>query len=271
MYTGITVSGKYTSLGSDESGEWKGHHIDRSLFDAYLFAAAQKQGVIIFANETVAEITEEKKQITGIRTASGKIITAKYLIDASGHKRVAGKKLRLEEKFYSPAFFVWSGIAEQLSPDFFLTHTQFISSANGWTWLAPEPPDRCTWTRLSLTGDKTFRQPPELDVYGSTKNTFASNRRWRAFRPLVKEGLALCGDAAGIIDPSAGQGILNALMSGIKAGQCVCQCISNAPLQSFYLAQYDDWFIRQFEEKVSQLKKYYAGLGILLFEETPEK
>jgi len=267
VYDGITVAGNHQPLGSDESGAWTGNHIDRILFDNYLLGVAKKQSVTLIESETVSEIVEDANRVAGIRLASKKNIRAKYVIDASGHKRFAGKKLKFKEEFYSPAFYVWSGVVENLDPSFFnAPQAQFIPDANGWSWLAPEPPDCCTWTRLSVLGAKEFHQPPELNAYGSTKETFAFNRRWRAFRPLVKEGLVLCGDAAAIIDPSAGQGILNALWSGIKAGQCVAQCISNPMMESFTLAQYDDWFMQQFEEKVKRLKEYYSELGIRLFE-----
>jgi flavin-dependent dehydrogenase len=266
-YEGITINGEHTLLGADESGTWKGHHIDRILFDRHLLAAAREQGVTIYKNETVNEILQEQDRVTGVRTSSGKTIHSRYVIDCSGHQRIAGKKLKFKERFYSPPFVVWTGVAENIDASFFNTaKTEFIPATNGWSWLAPERPDRCTWTRLALKGENDFLQPAELDKYGSTTELFVSNRRWRVFRPLVKEGILLCGDAAGILDPAAGQGILNALWSGIKAGQCVGQCISNSAMESFFLAQYDNWFIAQYEEKVEKLKEYYAAFGIKLFD-----
>lgn len=266
-YDGITINGEHAALGADESGTWEGHHIDRILFDSHLLEAARKQGVTIHKNEIVNDILLENDRVTGICTSSGKTIRGNYVIDCSGHQRIAGKKLKFKERFYSPPFVVWTGVAENIDASFFETaKTQFIPAPNGWTWLAPEAPSRCTWTRLALKGEKDLCQPAELDKYGSTAELLVSNRRWRAFRPLVKEGIVLCGDAAGILDPAAGQGILNALWSGIKAGQCVGQCVSNAAMESFYLAQYDSWFIGQYEEKVEKLKEYYIRLGIQAFD-----
>jgi flavin-dependent dehydrogenase len=263
-YDGITVNGEHSPLGADESGIWLGFHIDRNLFDIALLETARKQGVIIHEG-TVREILQENNRVTGVGISTGKHYS-KYIIDASGQKRIGGKKLKFKERFYSPAFVVWTGVAENLRSHFFdLAKTEFIPSENGWSWLAPELPDRCTWTRLSLKGEKEFLQPEILNKFGSSENVFTSNRRWRAFRPLVKEGIVLCGDAAGILDPAAGQGIVNALWSGMKAAECVKDCISNSAMESFYLAQYDHWFIDQYEEKVAQLKAYYNELGIRVF------
>jgi flavin-dependent dehydrogenase len=267
-YDGITVNGEHTPLGADESGTWLGFHIDRNLFDSGLLEAARKQGVTIHEG-TVLEILQENNRVTGITIPGRKYFYSKYIIDASGQKRIGGKKLKFKERFYSPPFVVWTGIAENLPSHFFNSvKTEFIPSENGWTWLAPELPDRCTWTRLSLKGEKEFHQPKLLDKFGLTQNVFTSNRRWRAFRPLVKEGIVLCGDAAGILDPAAGQGIVNALWSGMKAAECVSACISNSAMESFYLAQYDHWFINQYEEKAAKLKTYYNELGIRVFYKT---
>jgi flavin-dependent dehydrogenase len=96
------------------------------------------------------------------------------------------------------------------------------------------------------------------------KNHFA-NMRWRLFRPVCSEGIVLCGDAAGILDPAAGQGIFNALMSGIQAAGTVVKCIADENLAAFHLAQYDDWFVNQFEMKAEQLRKYYLEHDIHVF------
>lgn len=267
VYNGITTNREHSLLGNDEAGVWEGHHIDRNVFDHYLTEAARKQQVSFLENETVHEILQEQDRVTGVRTSSGKIIRSAYVIDASGHKRIAGKKLKFQEQFYSPPFVVWSGVTENIKPEFFhAAKTEFIPSPQGWSWLAPEPPSRCTWTRFALKGETGFHQPPQLDQFGSTNEIVVANRRWRAFRPLVKEGLVLCGDAAGILDPAAGQGIVNALWSGIHAAQCVSQCITSPAMESFYLAQYDQWFISRYEEKVKQLKEHYTRLGIQIFE-----
>jgi flavin-dependent dehydrogenase len=77
--------------------------------------------------------------------------------------------------------------------------------------------------------------------------------------------LILSGDAAGILDPAAGQGIFNALLSGIKAGQTAIACLLDPALEAVHLALYDDWFVRQFEAKSHQLHQYYLDHKINIF------
>lgn len=266
MYDGIQTGNKYVVLGADENGTWKGNHIDRAVFDAQLLNNAARQGVSIINNETVRELIIENNWVTGVKISSGEIIHSAYVIDASGHKRFAGKKLKFKEKFFSPPFVLWTGVSTGITDTnkFFTKEstTQFIPEKNGWTWLAPQTPDRCTWTRLAKKGMQDLQPPKELIAYPIAGKIKVANMRWRVFRPLCKEGLVLCGDAAGILDPAAGQGILNALWSGIKAGQTVVDCLQNPDEENLYLTKYDDWFLQQYLQKAEQLKNYYSEHAI---------
>lgn len=254
LYEGIQTGENYAALGGDENGKWYGHHIDRNIFDDCLLKATQRQGALI-TNDNVVDFISENE----IKTSSGKIFTARYIIDASGRKRIAGKKLKFKERFFSPPLVAWTGVSTGVH-DLNKSIAQFIPSENSWTWLAPENEGRCSWTKLSLKG-QPLTPPQELIDYKLQGDIQAFNVRWRIFRPLCKEGIILCGDAAAILDPAAGQGILNALWSGIYAGQTAAACIQQPQLQAFHLAEYDDWLLNQFLEKAERLKHYYATFG----------
>lgn len=265
-YDGIQTGNKYVAI--DEEGDWHGYHINRDVLDAQLLNAAAWAGVSIIANESVQELIQENNWVTGVKTFSGKIIPSAYVIDASGHKRLAGKKLKFKEKFFSPPLVSWTGVSTRIidKEDFFTKGVaQFIPDKNGWTWLAPELPDRCTWTRLAKKGLHDILPPPELSECPLEGKIEVANMRWRIFRPLCKEGLLLCGDAAGILDPAAGQGVRNAILSGKAAAQTVIACLHTPEEESVYLAEYDNWFVQQYEEKAELLRRYYSEHGIDIF------
>ena len=113
-----------------------------------------------------------------------------------------------------------------------------------------------------MKGDKSLSPPDELSGCTTIGKIQFANMRWRLYRPLCSEGIILCGDAAGILDPAAGQGIFNALYSGIIAANTVVTCLNEPDLASFHLASYDNWFVEQFEMKVKQLEEYYNEHGI---------
>ncbi|MEP6795086.1 MAG: NAD(P)/FAD-dependent oxidoreductase [Saprospiraceae bacterium] len=262
FYSGIYSNDIYAQLGEDSTGIWQGMHINREKFNTQLLIRIQDLGVAVMFNEKVHAFISEHGKVIGIKTAS-KDLYAKYIIDASGKKSVAGKKLKYKQQFFSPPLVSWTGISD-MDDSFTLDRhaAHFIPHKNGWTWLAPQPPDYCAWTRLSIKGENNFLPPDELKDQKVIGNINVANMRWRLFRPVCSEGILLCGDAAGILDPAAGQGIFNALLSGIQAGTTAVKCIRNSDLAAFHLAHYDDWFAREFEGKVGRLKQYYKENNI---------
>ena len=136
-YHGISASGTYTSLGRDENGIWEGLHIDRQIFNAQLLRKTMEQDVPILFNETVEEFIQDGERITGIKTKSGDLY-ATYIIDASGKKAIAGKKLNLHRKFFSPPLLCWTGISGGIVSYPFDPHVAyFMPGDDEWTWLAP--------------------------------------------------------------------------------------------------------------------------------------
>ena len=269
IYEGINVNNQFNPLGEDEHGAWKGHHINRTLFDAAFLQTVIEQDITFIDKDAVEDIISTHDRVTGVMTTSGEQFSCQYLVDASGYKHIAGKKLKFKESFYSPPLVVWTGVSKNIPSSSFLfekNFTRFIPHSNGWTWLAPELPDSCTWTRLEIKGKQEFLPPVELKAYPIAAKIKTFNRRWRVYRPVCKEGVLLCGDAAGIIDPAAGQGILNAIVSAAMAAKTIKACTGNPDLEAMYLAGYDDWFINDYRDKVNRLKHFYGLHGISIFD-----
>lgn len=261
-YDGIYSGGNYSALGHDADGPWLGLHLNRRIFNAQLLQRMKGMGVEIRFETKVDDLILEDKKVIGLKTPTEELF-APYVIDASGKKAVAGKKLKFTSRFFSPPLACWTGVSAifDIYP-FDSRSSHFYANPNGWTWLAPYPPHYCSWTRLSIKGEKDLSQPQEIKDYHVFGKVQFANMRWRMYRPVCREGVVLCGDAAGILDPAAGQGILNALWSGIEAGKTVVSCIQQPDFAAYHLAQYDDWFVSQFEEKVRKLGEYYREHGI---------
>lgn len=261
-YNGIYTNGRYTPLGEDAEGPWIGLHISRRAFNAQLVEAMRRIGISIRFDEKVESLLRENNRVIGIRTTTSDWL-ANYVVDASGKKGIAGKQLQWKRQFFSLPLVCWTGVAAIDATFPWDTHAaHFISGDRGWTWLAPQPPGYCAWTKLSAKGEKTFLPPDELSRYESVSNIAVANMRWRMYRPLCSEGILLCGDAGGVLDPAAGQGILNALLSGVAAGNTIVACMQQPDYAGFHLAHYDDWFVRHFEMKTKQLSEYYTEQGI---------
>lgn len=261
-YSYISNRAERKSLNPYTEEIWEGFHISKTHFSNHLMIEAQKQSLSIL-HEVIENVIVEDGRIVGVKTKSGSEIFAKYTIDASGSKRTIGKRMSFYEKFYSPTLVAWTGISFTSECDFDETqNAYFIPNKDGWTWIAQLENKSFYWTKLSSKKKADFLAPMELSKSYETTINKVANMRWRIFRPLCIEGGILCGDAACLIDPAAGQGIFNALSSGIKAGQTAVACIQNSQFENIILAEYDSWCLNQFEQKVNQLKEYYKTEGI---------
>lgn len=255
-YNFISDGCKKKSLNPYTDELWTGFHISKNAFITHLFEAAKEQGLDVLENTQVSKIILENERVIGVKTENGSSIHAKYIIDASGSKRIAGKKLGLTEKYYSDALVVSTGISSHTDKKIEDNIAYFESEENGWTWSAKLNNSNYYWTNLitkkSLNSKKGVKD----------KTVKVANMRWRIFRPLCREGVVLCGDAACLMDPASGQGIFNALNSGIKAAQTVMYCIERPEYENVILANYDDWMFSLFEEKTNMLSKYYQEANI---------
>ena len=265
-YEGIHAGGHYAALGEGVEEAWQGLHIWRNKFDQQLNRQLQNSGIEIILDENVKELLMEEGRVTGVKTISREL-NSKYVVDASGKNAIAGKALKWKQQFFSSPLVCWTGVSTiDISISLDQEYAYFIPGENTWSWLAPGESNECAWTRLSMKGEKRSDPPDELKDFPIKGDVHFANMRWRLYRPVCSEGILLCGDAGGVLDPAAGQGILNALWSGLMAGNAVISCMKEPHLASLHLAYYDDWFVQQFEGKVEQLKQYYTENGIFFSE-----
>ncbi|WPU99206.1 tryptophan 7-halogenase [Mucilaginibacter sp. cycad4] len=259
-YDGIATGNSVNFLGSDAHGKWQGYHLDKPLFVKGLIAAALLSGTETLSNEKITSLALGNGGRMVVKVSAGITYQARYLIDASGHSQIAGKILNLKKSFYSPVLYCWTGLTSGISDDVFSQlHTSFDMTRHGWQWLAPEDHQYCTWTTVS-----TLRNAhrPISPVAGNSFQSVHRNMRWRLYDKLAYEGIILCGDAAGILDPASGQGLLMALMSGIQAAECVKLAFYSGRQTASIAKDYTDWFKGFYLKKMELLRSYYVHNGI---------
>ena len=261
-YTCIRVGETLTPLSTVPGEIWTGSHIAPALFAAYCIQTAQQLGVEVWFDTKVTDMVVENGTVSGIILTDGRQLDCSYLIDASGHKRFAGRYLNFQEQLHSPRLVcrTWNSIMPK--DDHRDKETAiFIPGQHGWTWEAFSAFDYYTWTTLAVKNSESDTEQHSGYQPGELRG---GDMQWRLFRPVACPGLLLVGDAAGILDPAAGQGILNALLSGIMAAETIIKCIKQPPAANWYLTQYDSWYMEMFNKKAEMLKKKYADLGILM-------
>jgi flavin-dependent dehydrogenase len=254
------------SLNPYSSEIWTGFHISKCTFIDFLESEAKQQNLEII-EDTITDIIVNDKRVCGVQTKSGKSVLSHYTIDSSGRKRVLGKRLKFREKYYSPNLIAWTGIstaAQKIEGE--KNTALFLHRICEWTWIAQLDSNDYYWTTLALKKNFENCQPKILADAKLNGKISVSNVRWRIFRPVCIEGALMCGDAGAVIDPASGQGIFNAMTSGIEAGDVVFACMANADLERYQLARYDAWFLYDFELKATKLKEYYRMVNIDILE-----
>lgn len=257
-FSGIYVNGKQQPLSPLETETWWGFHIDRAVFDAKLLEQIKPQVHWFEGAEALLRIKRMEDQCVLVELTGGQSIRAKYLIDATGAQRKTKHFLQLDEKRITKPLICQTGQSKTKPGE--SVQTAFQTMENGWVWTAPDNEKRFTWTCLSVAPDRKTDHP--FSAHEPIGDIEYYNLSWRVFRPVCDQQVLLCGDAAGMLDPAAGQGILNGLMSGVMAGHCVTACLEQPEREAFHFARYDQWFIEQFEKKVADLARYYEEIGL---------
>lgn len=258
MFEGIVVNGEFNNLGKSNE-KWTGHHLQKNKFDKYLLKYLINNDFDVIKGNKITNFNIDDNDLISLQ-AKGEIIYSKYLIDATGRNRKFGRLMKLRELTLSPSMSCWTGTSENDKNSINQNTTSFNSSEDGWVWTAPGKKNQFTWVKLIVDKKESFINPYFTQRIIDPIKTY--NVRWRIFRPIFNKNILLCGDAAGILDPAAGQGILIAITSAMMASQTIAKCIYNNNIKEIALVEYDQWFLSQFEDKVENLKQYYSDLGI---------
>jgi flavin-dependent dehydrogenase len=194
--------------------------IPRFDLDPALFAAARNAGVTAHEGFTVQEVRRDG--VVSVRT-SDKVYVARAVVNATGRWSkltqfdVAGKDkwIGLKAHFTEPS--------PPQSVDLYFFHRGYC----GVTPVGPNSVNACAMVRADAahTLEDVFSKEPRL---------YERSRAWRPLFATVttsplyfrepeteSEGMFLTGDAAGFIDPFAGDGISLALQSGTLAAQSI--------------------------------------------------
>jgi len=252
---------EFQSFGEDADGPWLGFQAWRPTFDTLLLEQARSLGVVILQPCTVSVAIITGDRITGVETDSGSV-RADMIVDATGRWRALSHWLELEWQRYGPTQLAWYGYATGPEAER-VAVPSLRSDADGWTWMARVRPETCAWTRLNFNNARPAADwlPAELAGLKPDGPIRGADVTWQiACRP-AGPGYFLIGDAAAVLDPAAGHGILKALMSGILAGHLVAKVLRGAIPATAAAENYSNWVHEWFRRDVAELESRYSGFG----------
>jgi flavin-dependent dehydrogenase len=211
-------------------------HLERASFDRMLLEAAEAAGVDVIGQSALDCIKQTDAGWTVLLEAS-EPLSAQSVIDATGRaawlgRRIGARRVRADRLVGLVRFALDLRIDEP--------RTLIEATPEGWWYAAALPLDRAVvafftdadllpqnpsdrlalWDRMLAETRLVSDILPRLPMGSPIKIVAANGGR---LLPCVGENWLAIGDAGHCYDPLSGQGILNALESGLKAAETVAQ------------------------------------------------
>ena len=214
--------------------------VKRAEFDELLLRNAAASGVDVRegVSATAADLSDPSRAI--VTCANGERIDARFVIDASGHGAVLGKRIGDKENVDSlkkvAVFAHYDNVPRPEGRD--AGNTIIVVLRDAWFWLIPVSAqtmsvglvvDRDHLRGCGLSPEKLLEQTiagaPYLEerMRAAKRVTSVLVRRDFSFsmRRMIGKNFALVGDAAGFLDPIFSTGVFMAMKSADMAADAV--------------------------------------------------
>ena len=240
-----------------------GYTLRREIFDNLLFQNAKsKKNITTMENVEVIDVFfNSKGKAIGIRAntpKSEKTFLAKIIVGADGANSIVARKIgatNLDDRhWYVAERQYWSGITSiRESIEF-----HFIDSVlPGYFWIFKLPNGEANVGLGTLVSDvkkrnlnltklfeKVITEDPIISPRFKNAKPLAPLMGWRLplatiHRKNYHAGVLLIGDAAGLVDPSSGEGISSAMVSGEIAAETISEAFRLGDYSAKMLSKYD--------------------------------
>lgn len=268
-----------------------GYLVNRLLFGQRLVKEAKEAGATLMDSTAVTEPIIENGYLVGVlvkdlKTGKTNELTAKVVVDASGHSAVLRKKLPPEfgienevadedvEICYREIREIKEPIAE---PDFCKIYLNLQRFPGGYCWIFPKGPTTVN-AGLGVAMKKGFPNPK--DLYGKfvlSLPLFKGSRALtgggglvptrRPISPMVGNGMIIIGDAACQVNPIHGGGIGSSMMGGVRAAEVIMEALKKGDVSREALWPYTGIFMEEYGAKQAGLDIFRMLLQRLSNEE----
>ncbi len=267
--------------------------VERSVLDAALLKSAQQSGAQ-FLKAEVVNLVRQQHQVKGVlvKTDQGlQTLTAPLVIGADGASSVIARSLNVPKVPDRYRFLAVRGYIKGFKVQ--VNRVEFIwtkALKPGYFWIFPTGAQQAN-IGLGLPADRyrkhRFRLKQyffELLYHSELKQrilpgmTLEQLKSWpiplAGFKrfPRVFQGVMLVGDAGYWVDPLSGEGIHNALKTGMLAGQVALDALQKNDFSLTFLQRYETqawqelgpvihrslWFVRAMRLAPWLLELYFA-------------
>src|ERR1035437_8893120 len=238
-----------------------GYISKRMDFDNFLVDETKKFPEInLIQGKEINDFTLVDDEWTITTKDNSTIIKAKLIIACDGAHSSFAKKIgniNMEPKHYCAGLRAYYSGVEDLDKDNFIELIFLKEFLPGYLWIFPLP-DGMANVGVAMRSDIVSKRKVNLktsmmnalETYPQFKERFKNARMVddiKGFglplgskkRKISGNNFMLVGDAASLIDPFSGEGIGNAMKSGMIAAQVAEKCISANNFSESFISQYD--------------------------------
>jgi digeranylgeranylglycerophospholipid reductase len=249
--------------------------LDRTRFDAFLAERAQALGAEVLVGTEAVGMTQGPDGRWHVRVRdeeSEATYQARVVIGADGVEAMVGRWAGLDTRvpardMESCAQYVVAGL--EFDPDAIYLQFGDCIAPGGYAWLFPKSPGVAN-VGLGLVGLKAKGETARQYLDRWIERRYSAGTKLSCTvggvitHPTVKEtvahGVMLAGDAAHMVNPLSGGGIVNAMKAGRLAGRTAAEAICADDTSARRLATYHrEWMQLLGEDHL----KYYRLKGAL--------
>jgi geranylgeranyl reductase family protein len=238
-----------------------GYIAKRTDFDHLLVQAVQQRSIPLLMG-TQIDAVHLKDGAWMLQDAKGGVqISARLVIDASGAQSRFAREtagMNVLPKHYAAAVRGYYRNVAGLDENNFLELHYLKAILPGYLWIFPLPNGQANvgagmlksaLLRKKVNLKRALRE--SIETVPALKERFAGAEQLgpiRGFglplgsirRPISGDHYLLVGDAGALIDPLTGEGIGNAMVSGLYAAQQAARALERGDLSAAFLRSYDD-------------------------------
>ncbi len=257
--------------------------VERAVYDKILLDHAREMGAEVHEGTQVVRVDREGDRVTGLRTQDGRVVTARYYLDASGHagtlRRAMGVGTTVPTSLMNIAMWdYWTDAEWAFSIGAGGTRIQIMSLPNGWIWFIPISPTRTSigficlaeyYKRCGKTPETLYaealaaeRRCSHLIRNARREGRVRTTKDWSFVSDrIVGENWFLAGEAAGFADPILSGGMTLAHGSGHDAAYIMMELDRGELDGAWMKSQYNEIHRRRVLQYIRFADFWYASNG----------
>src|SRR6266487_307164 len=231
--------------------------LDRTRFDAFLAAQAGAEGACVLVGAEATAMSRNgdgRWHVRVLERGTEDVYRARVVIGADGVETMVGRWAGLDTRvpardMESCAQYVLEGI--DFNPDAIYLQFGDAIAPGGYAWLFPKS-ERSANVGLGIVALKSDGRNARAYLDDWIRRRYSSGARTgytvggvivhTTLKRTYTDGVMICGDAAHMVNPLSGGGIINAMKSGRLAGRAAAAAIRAGDTSESRLACYHkDW------------------------------